>query len=49
MKFLTPLLCLLFVQGIAIAQDSADLLDLVERRLSWEEQREQEQEKIDNL
>jgi len=49
MKFLTPLLCLLFAQGIAIAQDSADLLDLVERRLSWEEQREQEQEKIDNL
>ena len=49
MKFLTPLLCLLFAQGIAIAQDPADLLDLVERRLSWEEQREQEQEKIDNL
>ena len=49
MKFLTPLLCLLFAQGIALAQDPADLLDLVERRLSWEEQREQEQEKIDNL
>ena len=49
MKFLTPLLCLLFAQGIAIAQEPADLLDLVERRLLWEEQREQEQEKIDNL
>ena len=49
MKFLTPLLCLLFAQGIALAQDPADLLDLVERRLSWEEQREREQEKIDNL
>ena len=49
MKLLTPLLCFLFAQGIAIAQEPADLLDLVERRLLWEEQREQEQEKIDNL
>ena len=49
MKFLTPLLCLLFAQGIAIAQEPADLLDLVERRLLWEELREQEQEKIDKL
>ena len=33
MKFLTPLLCLLFAQGIAIAQEPAELTEL---RQTWE-------------
>jgi TPR repeat protein len=45
MKFLTPLLTLLLASA-ALAQEPAELS---ERRLLWEEQREQEQEKIDNL
>ena len=46
MKFLTPLLCLLFAQGIAIAQEPAELS---ERRQAWETQRTEAQEKIDKL
>jgi hypothetical protein len=46
MKFLTPLLCLLFAQGIAIAQEPAEL---VERRQAWETQRSEAQGKVDKL
>ena len=46
MKFLTPLLCLLFAQGIAIAQEPAEL---VERRQAWETQSIEAQTKVDKL
>ena len=46
MKFLTPLLFLLFAQGIAIAEEPAKL---VERRQEWEKQRTEAQEIIDKL
>ena len=46
MKFLTPLLCLLFAQGIAIAEEPAELS---ERRQAWETQRTEAQEKIDKI
>ena len=46
MKFLTPLLCLLFAQGIAIAQEPAELS---ERRQAWETQRSEAQTNVDKL
>ena len=46
MKFLTPLLCLLFTQGIAIAQEPAELS---ERRQAWETQRTEAQANVDKL
>ena len=46
MKFLTPLICLLFAQGIAIAQEPAELS---ERRQAWETQRSEAQGKVDKL
>ena len=46
MKFLTPLLCLLFAQGITIAQEPAELS---ERRQAWETQRSEAQGKVDKL
>jgi hypothetical protein len=46
MKFLTPLLCLLFAQGIAIAEEPAELS---ERRQAWETQRTEAQANVDKL
>ena len=46
MKYLTPLLCLLFAQGIAIAEEPAELS---ERRQAWETQRSEAQGKVDKL
>ena len=46
MKFLIPLIWLLFAQGIAIAQEPAELS---ERRQAWETQRSEAQGKVDKL
>ena len=46
MKFLTLSFCLLFAQGIAIAQEPAEL---TERRQAWETQRTEAQGKVDKL
>jgi sulfatase modifying factor 1 len=46
MKFSIPLLCLLIVQGIAIAQDPAELS---ERRKAWETQRTEAQANVNKL
>ena len=46
MKFPIPLLCLLIVQGIAIAQDP---VELSERRKAWETQRTEAQANVNKL